>query len=36
MKKTITPEQALEQIKNGHLSKLKGLDVNDFTHILDD
>ena len=36
MKKTITPEQALEQIKNGHLSKLKGLDVNDFTHVLDD
>ena len=35
MKTTITPEQALEQIKKGHLSQLKGLDENDFTHVFD-
>lgn len=36
MKKTITLQQALEQIKKGHLSHLKGLDENDITHVLDD
>ncbi len=36
MKKTITLQQALEQIKKGHLSQLKGLDENDITHVLDD
>ena len=35
MKTIITPQQALEQIKSGHLSQLKGLDAHDFTHIFD-
>ena len=33
MKTTITPEQALEQITSGHLSRLKGLDPHDLTRI---
>ena len=36
MKTTITPQQALEQIKSGHLNQLKGLDSHDITHIFDD
>ena len=36
MKTTITPEQALEQIKKGHLSQLKGLDPHGFIHVFDD
>ncbi len=33
MSETITAQQALKQIKSGHLGQLKGLDVHDFTHI---
>ena len=36
MKTILTPQQALEQVRSGHLSKLKGLDEHDFTHVFDD
>ena len=36
MKTTITPQQAFEQLRSGHLSQLKGLDAHAFTHVLDD
>ena len=36
MKTAITPEQALEQIKNGHLSQLEGMDEHDLTHVFND
>lgn len=36
MKTTLTPKQALEQIKEGHLRQLKGMDEGGFTHVFDD
>ncbi len=36
MKETITLQQALQQINDGHLSQLKGLDENNITHVLND
>ena len=35
MKTIITPKQALEQVRSGHLSQLKGLDERDFTYVFD-
>ena len=35
MKTIITPKQALEQVRRGHLSQLKGLDERDFTYVFD-
>ena len=36
MKTAITPEQALKQIKNGHLGQLEGMDEQGLTHVFDD
>ena len=36
MKTTITPQQALEEMRRGHLGQLKGLDEYDFTSVFDD
>ena len=36
MKTTITPQQALEEIRRGHLGQLKGQDEHGFTFVFDD
>ncbi len=35
MKCIISPQEAIERVRKGHLGQLKGLDVHDFTHVFD-